>query len=552
MCIRDRPYGPVYGWEPPANMDFDPPTSDAVTLTTWQITATFPVTWSGQDDAFGIMSYDVQYAYSSSLPLTWTGWLTWTTATSATFGPGAEGTTYCFRSRARDWGYALEDWPADPGDTCTTPDLTAPSSQVAALPAYSLATFTVTWSGSDALSGVQDYDVQVCAGDCPGGWSGWLTHTTATTHTFTGTHGVTYAFRSGARDHAGNVESWTTTAAVSTTVDAQPPATAVDTLPPYTTTTTFPVSWQGSDDLSGIDHYDLYYATESAADWSLWLAGLTTTQAFFTGTCGQTYHFCSAGTDRAGNTEHCLPTCIGGPPCWPIQSDAHTGVTPWSRVDDLPAETSGNTIHVTWSGAPGEKVVYDVQVRDGLYGMWMPWRSGVTYTSASYTGQYGHIYYFRSRQQAGGIWEVYPYDYDTYTKLVAPAEGEGAAGGEGALVLLFPDEAPDRIEDVTRTQALGTPVVGYIAPAGDGDWYRFELTETMRLRIQLADLPADFDLYIFDGSGQFLWASTWGRQLPEEVVVRVPAGVYYVRLVGYAGAWSGEVPYNLLVERVTH
>jgi hypothetical protein len=31
--------------------------------------------------------------------------------------------------------------------------------------------------------------------------------------------------------------------------------------------------------------------------------------------------------------------------------------------------------------------------------------------------------------------------------------------------------------------------------------------------------------------------------------VRVPAGVYYVRLAGYAGAWDGEVPYRLLVER---
>jgi hypothetical protein len=71
--------------------------------------------------------------------------------------------------------------------------------------------------------------------------------------------------------------------------------------------------------------------------------------------------------------------------------------------------------------------------------------------------------------------------------------------------------------------------------------------------VTLADLgfrEADFDVYVFDGSGQFLWASTWGRQLSEEIVVRVPAGVYYVQLVGYAGAWSGEEPYRLTVEVV--
>ena len=97
---------------------------------------------------------------------------------------------------------------------------------------------------------------------------------------------------------------------------------------------------------------------------------------------------------------------------------------------------------------------------------------------------------------------------------------------------------------------IGVLLSGYIAPAGDVDWYRFELTETMRLRVELYDLPADFDLYVFASDERFLYASTWGRLLPEEVVVRVPAGVYYLRLVGYAGAWSGEVPYRLLVERV--
>ena len=162
-------------------------------------------------------------------------------------------------------------------------------------------------------------------------------------------------------------------------------------------------------------------------------------------------------------------------------------------------------------------------------------------------GRFYALLGFGSRQRAGGTWELYPLDYDAYTKLIdLGLRGETPPS---APLTIPPDEAPDRMEEVTRTQAIGTLLNGYIAPAGDGDWYRFELTETMRLRIQLDDLPADFDLYVFRGSGQFLWASTWGRTLPEEVVVQVPAGVYYVQLVGYAGDWSGEVPYRLLVER---
>jgi hypothetical protein len=311
----------------------------------------------------------------------------------------------------------------------------------------------------------------------------------------------------------------------------------------YYTTTTFPVSWQGADALSGLHHYNLYYRLESAGGWNLWLEGVTYTQTTFTGTRGYTYHFCSQGVDHLGNAEACPPSAAG----WPIPSDAHAGVTPWSRVNALPAETPGNTIHVTWSGAPGQQVVYDVQVRDGFYGLWMPWKSGVIYTAADFTGQQGHIYCFRSRQRAGGIWELYPLNYDTYTKLIDL--GLGGPVPPGVPLTIPPDEAPERMEEVTRTQPLGT-LSGYVAPAGDVDWYRYELTATRRLRITLDDLPADFDVYVFDGTGKFLWASTWGRQLPEEIVVRAPAGVYYAQLVGYAGAWSDELPYRLAVEVV--
>ncbi len=548
--VEEWPDDPDY--DTVTTLDLTPPASSAVSPD-YDTGGSIPVSWTAADELAGLASTELWVRTPPTT--TWMASGLVLTGTSGVFAytPTAGDGTYHFATVAVDNAGNREASPVGVGDDSTIYDTTPPSSQVAALPAYSLATFTVTWSGSDPLSGLQDYDVQVCSIDCLSGWSDWLTHTTATTHAFTGSHGITYSFRSRARDHAGNVEPWPAGADTVTTVDTAPPETAVDAMPTYYTTTTFSVSWQGADDLSGIDHYDLYYATESAADWSLWLAGLTTTQTLFTGTRGYTYHFCSQGVDNLGNAEHCLPTCIGGPPCWPIQSDAHTGVTPWSRVNDLPAYTGSRTFTVSWSGGPPQPVqgppLYNVQVRDGIYGWWLPWKSGVMYTSADYTGQYGHIYYFRCQQQAWGLWELYPLGYDTYTKLVAPTEGEGAAGGGSKLALLPPDEAPDRMEDVTRTQTLGM-LTGYIAPADDVDWYRFELTATKRLRVTLADLPADFDVYVFDGSGQFLWASTWGRRLPEEVVVRVPAGVYYVQLVGYAGDWSGELPYRLAVDVV--
>jgi hypothetical protein len=320
----------------------------------------------------------------------------------------------------------------------------------------------------------------------------------------------------------------------------------------YTTSTSFPVRWNGSDDLSGLHLYNIYYRDESLSDWTLWLANqsISTTEAVFLGLPGHTYHFCSQGVDGVGNQEGCPPICIFGDQCsWPIDSDAQIGVVPWSRVDELPPYIAATTFEVCWSGSL-DVVTYDVYVREGLEGSWAKWKKGTSLTCDEYTGEYGEIYYFYSVGSNTQVSELPPYDYDTYTKLVSPAAGGGPADPPRILEEIPPDEAPDRMEEVTRTHAIGAPLLGYIAPERDVDWYRFELTETLRLRVTLYNLPADYDIYVFNGAGKFLWASTWGYQQFEEVVVRMPAGVYYVRIDGYAGAWSGEASYHLLVEEV--
>jgi len=57
-----------------------------------------------------------------------------------------------------------------------------------------------------------------------------------------------------------------------------------------------------------------------------------------------------------------------------------------------------------WDPSPGSGLaVFDVQVRDGLDGTWQNWLSSTTLTSAAFSGERGHSYYFRvrARDQAG-------------------------------------------------------------------------------------------------------------------------------------------------------
>ncbi|HET6882120.1 MAG TPA: DUF4214 domain-containing protein, partial [Pirellulales bacterium] len=104
-----------------------------------------------------------------------------------------------------------------------TIDAGAPTSSVNALPAKETSTsFTVAWSGSDdnGGSGIASYSVFVS--DNGGPFTAFQTNTTATSATFTGVNGHTYAFYSVATDNVGNVQPAPSSAQAITQVATDP------------------------------------------------------------------------------------------------------------------------------------------------------------------------------------------------------------------------------------------------------------------------------------------------------------------------------------------
>ncbi|MBI5563926.1 MAG: PD40 domain-containing protein [Chloroflexi bacterium] len=98
--------------------------------------------------------------------------------------------------------FVSPDW-----QTSDSSDLTPPTS-TASSPAHAVAPqFLVTWSGSDATSGVASYDIQYRDGALDQ-WIDWITSTTQTALQFNGQLGHTYYFQSRARDKAGNLEAY--------------------------------------------------------------------------------------------------------------------------------------------------------------------------------------------------------------------------------------------------------------------------------------------------------------------------------------------------------
>jgi hypothetical protein len=85
-------------------------------------------------------------------------------------------------------------------------DITPPTSQVDPLPATETsANFTVSWTGADVGSGLQNFSIYVS--DSGGPYTEWLTQSLGLSATYSGVFGHTYSFYSIAEDNVGNVEA---------------------------------------------------------------------------------------------------------------------------------------------------------------------------------------------------------------------------------------------------------------------------------------------------------------------------------------------------------
>lgn len=161
----------------------------------------------------------------------------------------------------------------------------------------------VSWNGSDNLSWVTDYDVQVSLNYGP--WTDWLLGTTGTSADYVGARaGDVAGFRARGRDVVGNQSDWS--AAVYTTlVDNVPPDAYMDPLP-AASLAPIDLSWWATDELSAITAYRVEYRAGTGGIWTA-VPGLyptTSTSASFSPSSaqyGQTYYFRASALDAAGN-----------------------------------------------------------------------------------------------------------------------------------------------------------------------------------------------------------------------------------------------------------
>jgi dipeptidyl aminopeptidase/acylaminoacyl peptidase len=266
------------------------------------------------------------------------------------------------------------DWRPDWQST----DLAAPASTVNALPAESPGPFTVRWSGSDNLSGIGSYDVQVKDGS-GGTWVDWQVGTTTTSASYPGIGGHTYYFRMRARDKSGNLEAYPAGHDAVTTVETLAPISAVMALPEFSKDSVT-VKWGGGDlGGSGIATYDVQYRDVTVGSiWIGWQNTVVTTSSTFVGTVGHIYAFRARATDWAQNVED-----------WPTSGDAQTSFYAWAISGVVRDNTGAPVSEAAITTIPDAARVFTSNV-DGTYATYVLTPTGA-YTANWAKSEYGSL-----------------------------------------------------------------------------------------------------------------------------------------------------------------
>ncbi len=158
-------------------------------------------------------------------------------------------------------------------------------------------------------------------------------------------------------------------------IDRTDPSCTVQPLPAVVYENNLQVSWAGSDNLAGVQTFDIQYSDSSAGNWVDWLTGIPSTKTYslFTGQPGHTYSFRCRATDRANNTGDYPPSAdtssridpASRPPT-PWWNEAYSGKRYLTILNNMPGTPLpvGYPVHIRFdsSTTPTAAELYDASL----------------------------------------------------------------------------------------------------------------------------------------------------------------------------------------------
>jgi hypothetical protein len=98
-----------------------------------------------------------------------------------------------------------------------------------------------------------------------------------------------------------------------------------------------------------------------------------------------------------------------------------------------------------------------------------------------------------------------------------------------------------------KTLTVNTNSTARIGTTTDIDWFKFANTSTAKnIRVTLTNLPADYDLRLYNSAGTLLYSSENSSTTNETIIYNnAPVAIYYIRVIGYNGAFSSTNCYTI-------
>lgn len=191
--------------------------------------------------------------------------------------------------------------------------------------------------------------------------------------------------------------------------------------------------------------------------------------------------------------------------------------------------SSGATL--SWTGASGS-ASYTLQVKTSTATTWTTYN--VSTTNYTLTGLSASTVY---------NWQV---------RTNCSASSSAYVAGANFTTLAATTSCSDNYESNNTLSAAksirtNTNITARIGTSTDIDWFKFSNSSTARnIRVTLNNLPADYDLYLYNSAGTLLYRSENGSTSSETITYNAaPVGTYYIRVIGYNGVFSSTACYTL-------
>jgi hypothetical protein len=288
------------------------------------------------------------------------------------------------------------------------------------------------------------------------------------------------------------------------------------------TTNSATISWNA---LAGAISYDVDYKVNTSSTWINLATGTTLLSQNLSGLSqNTTYDYrvranCSGATGAYTQAQFTTLTTV--------TCNAPTGLSS--------SNITSSAATVSWSTVAGASN-YTVEYKLNSASTWTTAAAATTSLTVNLTGlTASSLYDWRVRTNCTGGSSAYTQaQFTTAAATTCPSVYDVSTNGtiSGAATIPF-----------------NTDVFGLINPSGDNDYYKFVITTGGTATVTLTNLPANYNLRIYNSSGSLLASSTLSSTNNESIARTYTPGTYYARVNGQnSSAFNATNCYTLRVQ----